>query len=67
MSEFDGRKMNRTVLEAIRMRAVKRLEAGESPEVVIKALGFRGLKFMNCLQNIEKACWLMPVIIAMPM
>ena len=40
MSEFDGRKINRTALEAIRIRAVKRVEAGESPEVVIKALGF---------------------------
>ena len=39
MNEFDGRKINRQALEAIRIRAVKRVEAGESPEVVIKALG----------------------------
>lgn len=39
MNEFDGRKINRKALEAIRIRAVKRVEAGESPEVVIKALG----------------------------
>ncbi|WP_052302039.1 winged helix-turn-helix domain-containing protein [Desulfobulbus propionicus] len=39
MNEFDGRKINRKALEAIRIRAVKRVEAGESPEAVIKALG----------------------------
>ena len=35
----DGRKLKHDVLEAIRIRAVKQVEAGESPEVVIKALG----------------------------
>lgn len=39
MNEFDGRKINRKALEAIRIRAVKRVEAGESPDAVIKALG----------------------------
>ncbi len=32
--------MNRKALEEIRIRAVKRVESGESPEVVIRALGF---------------------------
>lgn len=40
MNESDGRKIDRKALEAIRIRAVQRVEAGESPEVVIKALGF---------------------------
>ena len=40
MNELDGRKIGRKALEEIRIRAVKRVEAGESPEVVIKALGF---------------------------
>jgi transposase len=40
MNEYDGRKIDRKALEAIRIRAVKRVEDGESPEVVIKALGF---------------------------
>lgn len=40
MKELDGRQLDRKTLEAIRIRAVKRVEAGESPEVVIKALGF---------------------------
>ena len=39
MNEFDGRKIDRKALEQIRIRAVKRVESGESPEVVIKALG----------------------------
>jgi transposase len=39
MNEFDGRKLGRKTLEEMRIRAVKRVEAGESPEVVIKALG----------------------------
>lgn len=40
MKELDGRKVDRKALEEIRIRAVLRVEAGESPEVVIKALGF---------------------------
>jgi transposase len=40
MEKLDGRKLNRNTLEEIRIRAVKRVGAGESPEVVIKALGF---------------------------
>ena len=39
MNEFDGRKIDRKALEAIRIRAVMRVEAGESPEVVFRALG----------------------------
>lgn len=41
MRELDGRKLNHKTLEEIRIRAVKQVEAGESPEVVIKAIGFR--------------------------
>ncbi|WP_176761396.1 helix-turn-helix domain-containing protein, partial [Desulforhopalus singaporensis] len=40
METDDGRKIDRKGLEAIRIRAVQRVEAGESPETVIKALGF---------------------------
>jgi len=40
MRRNDGRKLDHKTLEAIRIRAVQRVEAGESPEVVIKALGF---------------------------
>lgn len=40
MNKFDGRKLDHKTLEELRIRAVLRVEAGESPEVVIKALGF---------------------------
>lgn len=40
MEKLDGRKLDHKTLEEIRIRAVRRVEAGESPEVVVKALGF---------------------------
>lgn len=39
MRETDGRKLKHDVLEALRIRAVQQIEDGESPEVVIRALG----------------------------
>lgn len=39
MTITDGRKLKHDVLEAIRIRSVRQVERGESPEVVIKALG----------------------------
>jgi len=38
MREQDARKLSHKTLEEIRIRAVRQVEAGESPEVVIKAL-----------------------------
>ena len=38
--KHDGRSLDHKTLEEIRMRAVERVQAGESPEVVIAALGF---------------------------
>ena len=40
MKKFDGRKLSHRTREEIRIRAVMRVEAGESPETVVKALGF---------------------------
>lgn len=40
MNDSDGRKIDRKILEAIRIRAVKRVEAADSLITVIKALGF---------------------------
>lgn len=40
MPHNDARKLNHKTLEEIRTRAVERVQAGESPEVVIAALGF---------------------------
>jgi transposase len=39
MRETDGRKLKHDVLEALRIRAVRQIEHGESPETIIKALG----------------------------
>lgn len=40
VNKTDGRKVGRKALEEIRIRAVLQVEAGQSPEVVIAALGF---------------------------
>ena len=40
MMNRDGRKLSRATLEEIRIRAVQQVEAGESPEAVVAALGF---------------------------
>lgn len=40
MNKRDGRALDHKTLEEIRIRAVQRVEAGESPEDVIRVLGF---------------------------
>jgi len=40
MKQLDGRKLSHEALEQLRINAVLRVEAGESPEVVIKSIGF---------------------------
>lgn len=40
MKRRDGRALDHKTLEEIRIRAVEMVQAGESPEVVIRALGF---------------------------
>lgn len=40
MKRRDARALDHKTLEEIRIRAVERVQAGESPEVVIRALGF---------------------------
>ena len=40
MKELDGRRLSHEALEQIRITAVKRVEAGESPEEVIRSIGF---------------------------
>jgi len=40
MEKLDGRKLDHKTRQEIRIRAVKRVESGESPETVIKALGY---------------------------
>lgn len=45
----DGRKLSHEALEAIRIRAVKAVENGESPEVVIRTLGFSRARIYDWL------------------
>ena len=40
MAKLDARKLDHGTLEQIRIRAVQQVQAGESPEMVIRALGF---------------------------
>lgn len=40
MKKHDARKLDHKTLEAIRVRAVQQVQSGESPEVVIRAVGF---------------------------
>lgn len=40
MIKQDARKLDHKTLEAIRIRAIQQVQGGESPEVIIKALGF---------------------------
>ena len=40
MKTNDGRKLSKKTKEEIRIRAVRQVQAGESPEDVIKALGY---------------------------
>lgn len=49
MKTQDGRKLSPKTLEQIRIRAVQRVQAGESPETVIKTLGFSRACIYNWL------------------
>lgn len=53
MEKSDGRKLGRSTLAEIRIRAVKSVLKGESPEVVIKSLGMDRSNIYNWL-NIHK-------------
>ncbi|HOY65085.1 MAG TPA: IS630 family transposase [bacterium] len=49
MRSNDGRKLKHDVLEEIRKRAVQQVEAGESPEDVVRTLGFCRATIYNWL------------------
>lgn len=64
MEKKDGRSLSRKTLEEIRVRAVQRVQAGESPEVVIKALGFSRACIYNWLAMYRGGGW--PALRARP-
>jgi transposase len=57
MKKHDGRKLDAKTLEQIRTRAVQRVQDGESPEVVVKALGFARACIYNWLARYRAGGW----------
>jgi transposase len=57
MPNRDARKLDHKTLEAIRTRAVEQVQSGESPEVVIKALGFSRACIYNWLAAYRAGGW----------
>ena len=53
----DGRKISPEAMEEIRIRAVQRVQAGESPEDVIKTLGFSRACIYNWLVRYRSGGW----------
>jgi len=57
MEKLDGRKISPEAMEQIRIRAVQQVQAGESPEAVIKALGFARACIYNWLARYRAGGW----------
>ena len=57
MEKLDGRKIGPEAMEQIRIRAVKRVQQGESPEKVIATLGFSRACIYNWLARYRAGGW----------
>jgi transposase len=57
MAKNDARRLDHKTLEAIRIRAVEQVQAGESPEMVIRALGFSRACIYNWLAAYRAGGW----------
>jgi transposase len=57
MKKTDGRKLDHKTLEEIRVRAVQQVQAGESPEVVIRALGMSRSRIYEWLAWYRSGGW----------
>jgi transposase len=57
MKKNDGRKLDAKTLEQVRTRVVQCVHDGESPEVVIKALGFARACIYNWLAQYRAGGW----------
>jgi len=57
MRSNDARKLDHQTLEALRMRAVKQVQAGESPEVVAGALGINRTTIYDWLAKYRSGGW----------
>ena len=63
MEKLDGRKISPEAMEQIRMRAVKRVQQGESPEKIIATLGFSRACIYNWLARYHGGGWNEPTLI----
>lgn len=57
MKKHDGRKLKHEVLTELRKRAVEQVQAGESPEVVIRTMGFCRACIYNWLAMYRAGGW----------
>jgi transposase len=57
MRKDDARKLDRRTLEQLRTRAVRRVQDGESPEVVAKALGINRTTIYDWLSKYREGGW----------
>jgi transposase len=57
MKTQDGRKLSSKTLEEIRIRAIQRVQDGESPETVIRTLGFTRACIYNWLARYRAGGW----------
>jgi len=57
MRKLDGRKLGSKTKEQIRIRAVQRVQEGESPALVIKTLGFAQTCIYNWLARYRAGGW----------
>lgn len=57
MAINDARKLDHKTLEEIRIRAVQQVQAGQSPEEVIRALGFSRVCIYNWLARYRAGGW----------
>jgi len=57
MKKLDGRKISPKAMEEFRTRAVQRVQDGESPETVIKTLGFARACIYNWLARYRAGGW----------
>lgn len=57
MRQDDARKLDHRTLEALRMRAVKQVQKGESPEVVARAIGINRTTIYDWLSKYRNGGW----------
>jgi transposase len=57
MKRTDGRRLNHEALEQLRVAAIKRVHAGESPEEVIRSIGFTRSRIYEWLAAYRAGGW----------